>query len=162
MTAPAGAPAPTPTPTSDAESLPFWKQKRLDEMTRAEWESLCDGCGKCCLLKVEDEDTGEVTATNIACRLLDLERCRCSSYRDRRAHVPDCIRLTVRNIESFGWLPRTCAYRLLAFGDDLPDWHPLVTGDPESVHRAGISVRGWTISEEKAGPIEHHLVDRDL
>ncbi|MEE4348951.1 MAG: YcgN family cysteine cluster protein [Pacificimonas sp.] len=140
----------------------FWRTKSLKEMSRAEWESLCDGCGKCCLLKVEDEGTGEVTPTNIACRLLDTQSCQCSNYRARHAHVPDCIRLTPAKIPEFHWLPTTCAYRLLAEGDDLPDWHPLVTGDPESVHEAGISVRGWVISETDAGPIEHHLVEREL
>ena len=145
-----------------ASARPFWEEKELTEMSRAEWESLCDGCGKCCLLKVEDDDTGEVTPTNIACRLLDLKSCQCSSYRTRKAHVPDCVRLTADKIETFTWLPRTCAYRLIAEGDTLPDWHPLISGDPESVHRAEISVRGWAISETDAGPIEHHLVDREL
>ncbi len=141
---------------------PFWKTKALVEMTSAEWESLCDGCGKCCLMKLEDEDTGEVTPTNIACRLLDRNSGRCSNYRQRRAHVPDCAQLTPAKIETFSWLPTTCAYRLLAQGDPLPEWHPLVTGDPESVHEAGMSVRGWTVSELDAGPMEHHLTTRTL
>ncbi|MBZ6377647.1 hypothetical protein B5C34_03860 [Pacificimonas flava] len=140
----------------------FWETTALADMSRAEWESLCDGCGKCCLMKVEDEDTGEVAPTNIACRLLDLNSCLCSNYRHRRAHVPDCIRLTPEKIEQFYWLPRTCAYRLLAEGEPLPDWHPLITGDPDSVHRAGISVRGWTVSESEAGPLDHHIVEREL
>ena len=145
-----------------SERAPFWERKRLDQMTREEWESLCDGCGKCCLMKMEDEDTGEVIPTNIACRLLDLKSCRCGDYRHRRAHVPDCVRLTAATVERFAWLPTTCAYRLLAEGAPLPDWHPLLTGDPNSVHKAGISVRGWTVSETDAGPIEHHLTDRVL
>ncbi|MGB3723248.1 MAG: YcgN family cysteine cluster protein [Pacificimonas sp.] len=141
---------------------PFWKTKTLSQMSNAEWESLCDGCGKCCLMKLEDEDTGEVTATNIACRLLDLDTGRCSNYRHRKAHVPDCARLTPAKTETFSWLPTTCAYRLLAEGDSLPEWHPLITGDPDSVHEAGISVRGWTVSEKDAGPMEHHLTTRVL
>lgn len=141
---------------------PFWRRKRLHEMTRAEWESLCDGCGKCCLMKLEDEDSGEICATNIACRLLDTHSCQCTSYRTRRSIVPDCIRLSAANLSSFAWLPTTCAYRLLSEGEDLPDWHPLVSGDPETVHSAGISARGWTISENEAGPLEHHLTDRVL
>jgi uncharacterized protein len=117
-------------------------------MTAAEWESLCDGCGKCCLLKVEWEDTGEIEPTSVACRLLDCESCRCSDYGNRFARVPDCIDLARTDLATLSWLPSTCAYRLLADGTaDLPDWHPLVTGDPESVHRAGISVRHKVISE---------------
>jgi uncharacterized cysteine cluster protein YcgN (CxxCxxCC family) len=139
----------------------FW-EKPLEQLSRAEWESLCDGCGKCCLHKIEDKDTGEVHATNVACRLLDRHSGRCSSYRGRRAFVPDCIRLTSTNVERFAWLPTTCAYRLRAEGQPLPDWHYLKTGDRDSVHKAGESVRGWTIGEDEAGPIEHHLIERDL
>jgi len=139
----------------------FW-EKPLAALNRSEWESLCDGCGKCCLHKVEDEATGDVQLTNVACRLLDRDSCRCSSYRTRRAFVPDCIRLSADNVARFAWLPSTCAYRLRAEGKPLPDWHPLITGDPESVHRAGMSVRGWTVSETDAGDLDHHLVDREL
>jgi hypothetical protein len=142
-------------------SGPFW-EKPLAQLSRAEWEALCDGCGKCCLHKVEDEDTGRVYPTNVACKLLDRESCRCSNYRQRKAFVPDCVRLTTEKLERYQWLPRTCAYRLRAAGEPLPEWHYLLTGDPESVHRAGASVRGWTISEDIAGPIEQHLVDREL
>jgi hypothetical protein len=142
-------------------SLPVW-ERPLQSLNRAEWESLCDGCGKCCLHKVEDEATGEVYPTNVACRLLDRETSRCSSYKTRRAFVPDCIRLSAANVERFAWLPTTCAYRLRAEGQPLPVWHPLLTGDPESVHAAGMSVRGWTISETDAGDLEHHLTDREL
>ena len=139
----------------------FW-EKPLDSLSRTEWESLCDGCGKCCLHKIEDADTGDIHPTNVACRLLDRFSCRCSNYRERRAFGPDCVRLSAANVERMAWLPGTCAYRLRAEGKPLPDWHPLITGDPESVHEAGMSVRGWTISEDEAGDLEHHLVDREL
>jgi uncharacterized cysteine cluster protein YcgN (CxxCxxCC family) len=139
----------------------FW-EKPLGELNRSEWEALCDGCGKCCLHKLEDADTGEVHATNVACKLLDTHSARCTNYRGRRAFVPDCIRLSASNVARMTWLPSTCAYRLRSEGKPLFDWHPLISGDPESVHRAGISVRGWTISEGEAGDLEFHLVDREL
>jgi hypothetical protein len=140
----------------------FWETKTLERMSRAEWESLCDGCGKCCIHKLEDEETGELHATNVACRLLDRRSGRCTDYRRRKMFVPECVRLTPAKLKELDWLPSTCAYRLLADGDPLPDWHPLITGDPESVHRAGESVRGWTVSEDEAGDLEHHLVERKL
>lgn len=127
---------------------PFWETKALHEMTPAEWESLCDGCGLCCLIRYEDEDTGEITPTRVACRLLDLGTCRCSNYTRRRAHVPDCIQLTPANVKRLPWMPLSCAYRRLAEGRGLADWHPLLSGDPESVHRAGVSIRGEVISED--------------
>jgi uncharacterized cysteine cluster protein YcgN (CxxCxxCC family) len=139
----------------------FW-EKPLAQLDRGEWEALCDGCGKCCLHKLEDADTGEIHATEVACKLLDTHSARCTNYRGRRAFVPDCIRLTANNVARMTWLPKTCAYRLRAEGKPLFDWHPLISGDPESVHRAGISVRGWTISEGEAGDLEFHLVDREL
>jgi uncharacterized cysteine cluster protein YcgN (CxxCxxCC family) len=139
----------------------FW-EKPLAALDRGEWEALCDGCGKCCLHKLEDADTGEVHPTNVACKLLDTHSGRCSNYRGRRALVPDCIRLTAANVERFAWLPATCAYRLRAEGKKLPDWHYLVCGDPEAVHRAEQSVRGWTVPEGEAGDLEFHVVDRDL
>ena len=139
----------------------FW-EKPLGELDREEWEALCDGCGKCCLHKIEDALTGEIHATNVACKLLDRSACRCSNYRARRAFVPDCVRLNAGNVARIAWLPSTCAYRLRAEGRPLEEWHPLISGDPESVHRAGISVRGWTVSEDEAGDLEHHLVDREL
>ena len=126
---------------------PFWERKRLAEMTRAEWESLCDGCGLCCVVRLEDEVTGEVMPTRVHCRLFDPEACRCSFYEQRHRYVPDCIKLTPGNIDELHWMPRSCAYRRLNEGKPLPRWHPLLTGDPESVHRAGVSVRGQTISE---------------
>lgn len=126
----------------------YWETVPLDQMTPAEWEALCDGCGKCCLNKLEYDDTGEVDFTRIACKLLDGESCRCTKYPTRHQYVPDCVTLTPKKLAQVAyWLPRTCAYRLLHQGKPLPDWHPLRTGDPESVHRAGVSVQGWTISE---------------
>jgi uncharacterized cysteine cluster protein YcgN (CxxCxxCC family) len=143
-------------------TIGFWEVKTLEQMSRAEWESLCDGCGKCCIHKLEDEETGELHATNVACRLLDRRSGRCTDYKHRKLYVPECVRLTPAKLRQLDWLPSTCAYRLLADGEDLPEWHPLITGDPESVHRAGQSVRGWTVSEDEAGDLEHHLVEREL
>ena len=125
----------------------FWKRKSLTEMTPEEWESLCDGCALCCLQKIEDEDTGEVHFTDIACRLLDTSTCRCTDYQARVKRVADCLELAVDKPERYRWLPASCAYRLLAEGQDLPAWHPLKTGDPDSVHEAGISARGRVVSE---------------
>jgi uncharacterized cysteine cluster protein YcgN (CxxCxxCC family) len=126
---------------------PFWRVKTLARMTAREWESLCDGCGLCCLIRFEDEATGDITPTYVACKLFDSESCRCTDYAGRRRQVPDCIKLTPHNIDKLPWMPLSCAYRRLHEGKDLPAWHPLVTGDPESVHAAGVSMRGRTISE---------------
>ena len=142
---------------------PFWRRKTLAEMTPEEWESLCDGCGKCCLLKVEYEDTGEVLPTSVACRLLDRDTCRCSNYPERKTHVPDCILLTCGDVARLSWLPSTCAYRMIAEGKDLEWWHPLVSGSLSTVHEAGISVRQRVISEDEAGEdLEVYVVDWKL
>jgi uncharacterized cysteine cluster protein YcgN (CxxCxxCC family) len=141
----------------DAEP-PFWKRKKLAEMSADEWESLCDGCGRCCLNKLEHEDTGEILYTDVACRLLDLESCRCVSYEERIRFVPDCRRLTPLNVGRIPWLPTTCAYRRLAEGKDLNWWHPLVSGDPKTVEEAGISVRGRIVSERDTDDFENHIV----
>lgn len=143
------------------DETPFWRRKSLGEMDAGEWERLCDGCGRCCLNKLEDWDTGEVYWTDIACSELDCESCRCTSYADRFAVVPDCIDLTPDQVGELTWLPPTCAYRLIDEGKPLYDWHPLVSGDPESVHRAGISVRGRAVPEAglTVEDYEDHLVD---
>jgi len=125
----------------------FWKRKSLNEMTSEEWESLCDGCAVCCLRKIEDEQSGELYFTDVACRLLDTHRCRCTDYQLRARKVADCLVLAADKPDLYHWLPASCAYRLLAEGQDLPEWHPLITSHPESVHEAGISVRGRVTSE---------------
>ena len=140
----------------------FWETRTLAELDRGQWEALCDGCGKCCLHKLEDEDSGELHPTNVACKLLDRRTAQCRDYGNRRAYVPDCVRLDIGNVFTTDWLPATCAYRLRAHGEPLPGWHYLVCGDREAVHRAGESTRGWTVSEDDAGDLEYHLVDRRL
>jgi uncharacterized cysteine cluster protein YcgN (CxxCxxCC family) len=144
-----------------AES-PFWKVKPLEAMSPAEWESLCDGCARCCLVKLEDEDSGEIAYTDVGCTLLDGRTCRCRDYANRQAEIADCVRLTPQSVRTLSWLPPTCAYRLLAEGEDLYWWHPLVSGDPESVHAAGISVRGRVAGPEEDFTVPQliaHVVD---
>jgi uncharacterized protein len=131
-----------------SDELPFWRRKGLREMTQAEWESLCDGCGRCCLTKLEEEDTGRIYFTDVGCRLLDAESCRCRDYAHRSEKVHDCVRLTPEAVETLSWLPPSCAYRLIAQGRDLYWWHPLVSGDPETVRIAGVSVRGRVFASE--------------
>lgn len=143
----------------------FWKTKSFEDMTAAEWESLCDGCGKCCLSKLEDEDTGEIHWTSVACRLFDAGTCRCSDYPNRLARVEDCVGLTPDKVRTLTWLPRTCAYRLLADGQDLAWWHHLVSGSRETVHEAGISIRGRvTAKEDELAEIDDfldHVLDEE-
>ncbi len=140
--------------------LPFWKTTPLSRMTRNQWERLCDGCAKCCLEKLEDEETQEIYYTNISCNLLDTESCRCTRYRERSVLVPTCVTLTLEHLDDPYWLPPTCAYRLLAEGRDLPDWHPLVSGEADSVERAGHSIRGRHVPEaEVDDDWEFHLID---
>ncbi len=131
---------------------PFWREKSLEEMSRPEWEALCDGCARCCLLKLIDDETGALSTTGVACKLLDSQSCQCTDYKNRETKVIGCLRLTPELARNLDWLPSTCAYYLLAEGHDLPDWHPLVSGDANSVHDAGISVRGKTVSEDDVAP----------
>ena len=139
---------------------PFWKTKTLEEMTREEWESLCDGCARCCLLKLENEETGDVFYTDVACKLLDIHACRCTRYKDRQKIVHDCVTLTPDNVRGLTWMPSTCAYRLVLEGKDLYHWHPLVTGDPDSTLKSGMSVRGRVTPEnEAADDLEDRIVE---
>jgi len=140
---------------------PFWRRKAMSEMTRAEWESLCDGCGRCCLIKLIEEDTNDTLFTDLSCKLFNSENCRCRDYSHRQVKVKDCVRLTPRNVRRLKWLPPTCGYRLVAEGKDLAWWHPLVSGDPETVHQAGISARGRVSGSEEGVPhdkLEEYIV----
>jgi uncharacterized protein len=137
----------------------FWREKPLSAMSRREWESLCDGCGRCCLHKIRDDDTGEISFTNVACRLLDLKSCQCSDYANRRARVHDCVQLTPAKLKTVDWLPPSCAYRLLFEGKDLFPWHPLISGTTDTVRTAGAAINGRALSERDAGPLEHHIVE---
>lgn len=140
---------------------PFWKTKTLAEMSPQEWESLCDGCARCCLYKLQDEETGEIYYTDVVCRLLDTQRCRCTAYQDRTVLMPTCLVLNPDLVQQLKWMPKTCAYRLLAEGKDLEWWHPLVSGDPSTVHEAGISVRWKTQAENEVDMdhLEDYIVD---
>lgn len=138
----------------------FW-ERPLADLNREEWERLCDGCGRCCLHKIEDPDTGEIEDTNVACKLLDCSTARCSDYRNRKAFVPDCMRLTLKLVQEVNWLPESCAYRRRAEDRPLPGWHPLLTGSPQSAIAAGATVAGRVISETHAGPLEQHIADWD-
>jgi hypothetical protein len=141
----------------------FWEVVPLEEMTASEWEALCDRCGRCCLQKLEDEATGCIYYTDIACRLLDVERCICRNYANRFQFVPQCLQMTPRKASTLQWLPSTCAYRRLAEGKPLQAWHPLISNNPESVHEAGISVRGRVVSEQDVASdqMEDHIIDMD-
>ena len=139
--------------------MTFWTEKSLQDMNQQEWESLCDGCARCCLEKLEDVDSGEISFTNVVCNLMDLETCSCTKYTQRHTYMPDCIPLDPKNVGELKWMPSTCAYRLLAEGKDLPEWHPLVSGDPQTVFLAGISVRGRVIPENEVDDLEDHIVD---
>lgn len=132
----------------DGEEKPFWETKGLEQMSPEEWDALCDGCGQCCMVKIEDEDTGGVFLTRLTCSLLDNGSCRCKDYENRFARMPDCLSVDLKAVRKLKWLPETCAYRRIDEGRGLAWWHPLVSGDPETVHQAGVSVRGWTRSEE--------------
>ncbi|MBB3331618.1 hypothetical protein BDK63_002501 [Halomonas campaniensis] len=138
----------------------FWEQYPLEELTAEEWEALCDGCGHCCLLKFQDDETGELAVLNVACELLDISSCRCSDYANRLERVPDCTQLTPARIEEFRWLPKSCAYRRVAEGRKLARWHPLLSGDPERVHRKGISVRSFAVSRREVPEEEYedHII----
>jgi uncharacterized cysteine cluster protein YcgN (CxxCxxCC family) len=137
---------------------PFWKTKSLGEMSQAEWESLCDGCGRCCLHKLRYEDTNALAFTNVACRLLDTTSCQCRKYPTRQEFVPDCVSLTPEALSEIDWLPPSCGYVRIANGQDLAWWHPLVSGNRETVHEAGVSVSGRAVDERFSGPLEHHIV----
>mgnify|MGYP000326560412 FL=1 len=138
----------------------FWERFPLEELSHEEWEALCDGCGRCCLVKLQDEDDGRLYFTDLACQYLDHHQCRCTTYADRFERVPDCVRVTARMARNYDWLPASCAYRRLARGQGLADWHPLISGDPESVHRAGISVRDAVVSETAVAEADYedHVV----
>lgn len=145
----------------ESRQLAFWDDKTLEQLSVAEWEALCDGCGRCCLMKLEDEDSGEVFTSDVHCRLLDGDTCRCTDYPGRQAKVPDCIKLTPENVRTISWIPTSCAYRRIAEGRGLAWWHPLISGDPETVVAAGVSVRGRSVSEDSVQPgeWEDHVAD---
>ncbi len=142
------------------KNLPFWKTKSLTEMSREEWESLCDGCGKCCCIRLEDEDTGAIYITDVVCKLFNPETCQCTDYTNRSVKVPDCVTLTPDNVDKLHWMPQTCAYRLIAQGKDLPEHHHLISGSRDSIHNAGMSVQDAVTCETlvKEDDLPHRLV----
>ena len=133
----------------DGNDPPFWRTKTLEEMSRDEWEALCDGCGRCCLIKLEDEDTADIYLTRLSCSMLDVRTCRCKDYPNRFSKMPDCLEIDIARARELSWLPKTCAYRIVSEGKDLPWWHPLVSGTTETVHQAGISVKSFAMSERR-------------
>jgi uncharacterized protein len=142
------------TKSASLHETPFWKGRALEDFSKEEWERLCDGCGRCCLVKLEDEDTGDIHFTNVGCKLLDGKTCRCTDYHQRRRRVRDCVKLTPKDVRSLKWLPPTCAYKLIADGQDLKWWHPLVSGSTKTVHEAGISVKAKVAASETDVPVE--------
>ncbi|MBU6164867.1 MAG: YcgN family cysteine cluster protein [Alphaproteobacteria bacterium] len=141
---------------------PFWETVPLQRMNREQWESICDGCGKCCVHKLEDEETGEIFPTNVCCRLLDTATARCSDYRNRKALVPDCVRLTPHRLDELNWLPDSCSYLRVHRGQGLAPWHHLISGDRNAIHRAGQSVAGRVLREDQVGDLEDHIIDKPL
>jgi uncharacterized cysteine cluster protein YcgN (CxxCxxCC family) len=137
----------------------FWKTKSLNQMTKVEWESLCDGCGKCCLHKLEDIDTGEISISNVSCSFLDETSCRCKDYNNRQENVADCIQLDLKNLKTLQWLPSTCAYRLIDEGKSLYDWHHLISGSSETIHKKGMSVRNYAVNESKLKNVEEYILE---
>ena len=142
-----------------AKKKHFWETKSLKQMTKFEWESLCDGCGKCCLHKLEDIDTGEVSISNVTCSFLDEETCNCKDYSNREKNVPDCISLDLKNIKKLQWLPETCAYRLIDEGKSLYNWHHLISGSKSTIHEYGMSVRDYSINESKLNNAEEYILE---
>ena len=136
----------------------FWKHKTLDQMSSDEWESLCDGCAKCCVFKFEEDETGHILQTDVVCKLLDINRCSCTRYEQRKVLVPDCISITAGNILHLKWMPASCSYRLLAEGKELPDWHPLVSNDPDSAKKEGKTIQGQVISESEVDNVEERII----
>ncbi|MCK5477709.1 MAG: YcgN family cysteine cluster protein [Methylococcales bacterium] len=139
--------------------MKFWETKKLSEMTTEEWESICDGCGKCCLNKLEDEDSGEIFFTSVVCNLIDLDTCRCTRYSERTTLVPECLDLKQHDFSEYNWLPSTCAYRLLVDGKKLPSWHPLVSGSQETVIDAGVSICSYAMKESEIDDLEDHIIE---
>lgn len=138
--------------------MSFWKTKKLTEMTTEEWESLCDNCGKCCLIKLEDEKTQKIHFTSVVCNLIDLKTCRCTRYAERTRLVPQCLDLKQHDFAEYNWLPSTCTYRLLSDGEDLPSWHPLVSGNANSVQKAGVSIRSYAMKETDVKNVKEHII----